>query len=95
MDCLDKILEYYNICENYNSEPTKIWLAGVINKLMIDLKKSRDYSKIKNCLILLINLFFGIENPDHLHSKGKSIDSLSKKDKKILKKILEEEFNKL
>jgi len=37
--------------------------------------------RVKNCLLLVLNLFFNLESPDILYNKGKSSKDLSNKER--------------
>jgi len=65
-DCIKKILEIYD-----NSEDTKYF---ILIKLMRDLKEnSSNILKIRDCLLLLINLSFDLGCPDNFNKKGKIV----------------------
>lgn len=93
-DCFDEILKkYYENKELYNSLQGKIWVSNVINKLMTELEKNpSSYLRVENCLLFLINLCMDVENPDHYHTKGKSIEELSEQEKVMLVDLLKNEF---
>jgi len=98
--CIDEILEYYEKCTNnnfskfnrekwlYNSK----YLIGLMKRLD---KESDNYENIKNCIIILMNLCFDIENPDHYHTKGKAIKELSEGEKEEFKILLKAENSTL
>ena len=81
-DCINQILEFY-ACndtaseDNQESQIVKIWSLKALTSLMEGLKNENDYLRVKNCLILVINLFFDLESPDILCHKGKSSKCLS------------------
>ncbi|MHA1915038.1 MAG: hypothetical protein ACW97V_11800 [Promethearchaeota archaeon] len=54
---------------------------------------SSDNLRIRNCLLLLINLAFNQEYCDYTDNLGKSSIELSRTDKINLKNILRWEFN--
>jgi hypothetical protein len=85
-DCLDKILK---ICKN--SEVNRY--QALIN-LMKDLDKEISNAKrVRNCLILLINLYFNPESPDYAYNKGKSSHDLSQQEKDQMRELLRCEIN--
>ncbi|MFX1410233.1 MAG: hypothetical protein ACFFA6_07765 [Promethearchaeota archaeon] len=85
-DCIKKILEIYD-----NSEVTKYF---ILIKLMRDLKEnSSNILKIRDCLLLLINLCFDLGCPDDFNNKGKIVRQLSEKEKSQMCKILKIELN--
>ena len=94
MDCIDKILNYYKQKDDQKEQEIKIKIGKVLIELMEDLKEpKRNYLRIKNCLILLINLFLDVESIDRFHLQGKSRDDLSKDETKILSELLKSEIN--
>jgi hypothetical protein len=85
-DCLDKILK---ICEN--SEVKRY--QALIN-LMKDLDKEISNAiRVRNCLILLVNLCFNPESPDYAYNKGKSSRDLSQQEKHQMRELLRCEIN--
>ena len=85
-DCLDKILK---ICEN--SEVKRY--QALIN-LMKDLDKEISNAiRVRNCLILLVNLCFNPESPDYAYNKGKSSRDLSQQEKLQMQELLKCEIN--
>ena len=77
MDCIDRILEFYDKKNSHELRDIKIRLGQILIKLMYDLGNPQNLGLVQNCLILLINLFFDIEPPDHYHLQGKSRSELS------------------
>ncbi len=85
-DCFDKILEIYE-----NSEVKRY--KALIN-LMKDLDKEISNAiRVRNCLILLVNLCFNPESPDFSYNRGKSPRELSKEETFEMHKLLKCEFN--
>ena len=82
MNCINKILEYYyekGRVKDLNSDSVKIWYSNMLRELMTqDLTVEKEFLRVKNCLILLINLFTGISEIDHYNLKGKASKELSK-----------------
>ena len=93
MDCIDKILEFYNNKEIHNYPEIKIRLGKILIELMNQLNEPENLIRVQNCLILLINLFFDIESPDYLHNQGKSINDLSEGELKTVTDLLRSELN--
>ncbi|MFX0105902.1 MAG: hypothetical protein ACFE75_10455 [Candidatus Hodarchaeota archaeon] len=84
-DCFDKILDIYT-----NSE-VKRYKALI--KLMKDLDKEISNAlRVRNCLILLVNLCFNPESPDYAYNKGKSPQELSEQEKFEMLELLRFEF---
>jgi hypothetical protein len=77
MDCIDKILDFYDKRNSHELRDIKIRLGKILIKLMDDLVNPKNFERVQNCLILMINLFFDIEPPDHYHTQGKSRSELS------------------
>ena len=93
MDCIDKILDFYNSREIHKVHEIKIQLGTILVELMKDLNNPGNLFRVQSCIILLINLFFDIEYPDHLHKKGKPISDLSEDELKIVNDLLRAELN--
>ncbi len=94
MECYDIILKMYRDNESVD-EPSRVLdvkTSKCLINLMKKLDKTEDKTNVKNCIILLINLFFDIEFPDHYHTKGKDLESLSAREKESLYKMLKAEF---
>ena len=80
MDCYDAILKNYEA--QLEIEKSRVWIGKILIKLMDDFTQdTSDQLRIRNCLILLVNLFFNVNGPDHYHKKGKGIADLSKEEK--------------
>ena len=85
-DCIDKILE---ICENSEVKRYKALIT-----LMQDLDKEISNAiRVRNCLILLVNLCFNPESPDYTYNKGKSPPELSEQERVEMQELLRCEFN--
>jgi hypothetical protein len=95
MDCLDEILIYYENKESSGSRATMSWISHILVDLMGDLEENNPESllKVRNCLLLLVNLFFDIEHPDSYHSQGISIHEITEKEKIKFIEILKSEIN--
>jgi hypothetical protein len=84
-DCFDKILK-----ASSNSDVTKY---KVIVKLMKDLEKGiSDTLRIRNCLILLINICFEQNYGDYTDRIGKHPHELSAEEKTFMLDLLKLEF---
>ncbi len=85
-DCLDKILE---ICEN-----SEIKRYHALIKLMQDLDKEISNAiRVRNCLILLVNLCFNPNSPDYAYNKGKTPYDLSDHERQEMLELLKCEMN--
>ena len=92
MDCYDSILKNYE--DQLEVEKSRVWIGKVLVKLMDDFRQdSSNHLRIRNCLILLVNLFFNLNGPDHYHNKGKSTAELTKEEKAQLDEMLKSELN--
>ncbi|MFX1309291.1 MAG: hypothetical protein ACFE9M_07070 [Promethearchaeota archaeon] len=85
-DCFDKILEIYE-----NSE-VKRYQALISLMKQLD-KEISNAIRVRNCLILLVNLCFNPESPDFAYSRGKSPRELSEDEKFEMLELLRYEFN--
>ncbi|MHA1726422.1 MAG: hypothetical protein ACTSXH_16560 [Promethearchaeota archaeon] len=84
---VDTILEFFNKSKLKSPSSKDIWIGRYLVKLMEKIDKEehemeKKYLLVRNCLILLINLFFGIKYPDHYHAVGKPVNELSIEGKK-------------
>ncbi|MFX1374864.1 MAG: hypothetical protein ACFFA0_03525 [Promethearchaeota archaeon] len=85
-DCFDKILEL-----NSNSDETKY---KVIIELMKDLEDGISNAlRIRNCLLILINLYFEQKHCDYTDLIGKSSQDLSDDERIQMYQVLKWEFN--
>ncbi|MFX1373405.1 MAG: hypothetical protein ACFFCE_16245 [Promethearchaeota archaeon] len=85
-DCIDKILD---VCEN-----SEIKRYEALIQLMNDLDKEiSDAIRVRNCLILLINLCFNPDSPDYAYNRGKTSKILSGEEKLMMQELLRCEFN--
>ena len=94
MNCLDEILNYYKKKETRQSQAIYTWINHFLINLMGDLEEEnpRNYLKVRNCLIVLINLFFETEYPDHYHLIGVPIQEIPKNEKMKCIEILKSEI---
>ena len=93
MDCIDKILDFYKNQETYKINGVKIRLGKMLIEIMKDLDNPSNLFRVRNCLILLINLFFDVDFPDHLHKQGKPLGDLSEDELNIVYDLLKSELN--
>ena len=97
MDCVGQILDFYNrniAGEDVNPvDMNKVWLSKLLIKLMSSFNENRtDELNLRNCLILLVNLFSNSYGPDRYCSNRKNVSDLPPDEKKNLKDILTQEF---
>jgi hypothetical protein len=94
MDCLDEILIYYENKETNRSRAIKTWIGHILVDLMGVLEEDnpKNYLRVRNCLLLLVNLFFDVEHPDHYHSQGISVHEITEKERIKFIEILKSEI---
>jgi len=94
MDCLDEILIYYENIESHRSRANKTWISHILVDLMRNLedKSPKNNLRVRNCLLLLVNLFFDVEHPDHYHSLGIPIHQISEQERIKFVEILKSEI---
>lgn len=94
MDCLDKILIYYENKETNRSRAINAWIGHILVDLMGALEEDnpKNYLRVRNCLLLLVNLFFDVEHPDHYHSQGISVHEITEKERIKFIEILKSEI---
>lgn len=94
LDCVDQIMDFYNKKNTINVNKLKIWLSNALIKLMKKMHKDRDLLNIRNCLLLLINLFFEDDgHADYLENKGLQTADLTGEERTVLCDILKKEFH--
>jgi len=95
MDCLDEILIYYENKETHRSREIQAWISHILVDLMGNLEDNnpKNYLRVRNCLLLLVNLFFDIEHPDHYHSQGIPIHEITEQKRIKFIEILKSEIN--
>ncbi|MFX0046646.1 MAG: hypothetical protein ACFE8G_00620 [Candidatus Hermodarchaeota archaeon] len=97
MDCVANILEFYNRKSKEKeidlSQFNKVWLSNLLIKIMKNFNSGRTSDlELKNCLILLVNLFTKNDTPDNYNNRGKSTQELVNNEKAAYKEILKSEF---
>ena len=85
-DCFDKILEIYE-----NSEVKRY--TALINLMKQLDKEISNAIRVRNCLILLVNLCFNPEAPDYTYNKGKSPHELSEQERNQMQDLIKSEVN--
>ncbi|MFX0076887.1 MAG: hypothetical protein ACFE96_15690 [Candidatus Hermodarchaeota archaeon] len=97
MDCIASILDFYNrkskdeeidLC-HFN----RVYLSNLLINIMKNFNSGRinDF-ELKNCLILLVNLFSNNDSPDHYNHKGKDTEELENSERAAYREILKAEF---
>jgi len=95
MDCLTRVLEFYDKKEReglVKSDLNRLWLSNLLIKIMSKFNGNSNNSELRNCLVLIINLFDNNSSADHYTNKGKSLDELSQGEKSIFKRIMTAEL---
>ena len=97
MDCIGQILNFYNrniTGKDVNPvDMNRVWLSKLLIKLMTSFSENRtDELNLRNCLILVINLFSNSYGPDHYWRSGKNVIDLPPNEKSCFKEILTKEF---
>jgi hypothetical protein len=97
MDCIVNILDFYNRKSKDEeidlSQFSKVYLSNLLIKIMKNFNSGRtNDSELKNCLILLVNLFSNNESPDNYNHRGKSTQDLENNERAAYKEILKSEF---
>lgn len=96
MDCINQILSFYKdneSKENRESQEVRVWSLNAVRRLMESLNSEEDHLRVKNCLLLVLNLFFNLESPDNLSNKGKSAKDLSNTERRQMCDALKMELN--
>ena len=91
MDCYDEILSIYNNNKTISDLSIEYRVNYYYIKLMRSYLKDRNILLIKNCLILLLNLFV-IKTPDFSFNIGKPINKLTKVEKIKFLDLMKSEF---
>ncbi|NVM16878.1 MAG: hypothetical protein HWN80_04125 [Candidatus Lokiarchaeota archaeon] len=97
MDCIANILDFYyrkSKDEEIDlSQFNKVWSSNLLIKIMNNFNSGRTNDlELKNCLILLVNLFSNNDSPDNYNHKGKSSQELVNNERTTFKEILKSEF---
>ena len=97
MSCINQILDFYHnhgSGKTLESEEIKVWFSNSLRELMeIEINKKKDYLKIRNCILLMLNLFSGNENADRYNTFGKNACNLDKKERKDMCNSLKSALN--
>ncbi|MHA2289894.1 MAG: hypothetical protein ACXABG_14005 [Promethearchaeota archaeon] len=97
MDCVANILGFYNKKSKDEeidlSKFNKVYLSNLLIRIMKNFNSGRTNDlELKNCLILLLNLFSNNDSPDHYNHKGKNTDELVNNERSDYLNILKSEF---
>ncbi len=97
MDCVAHILDFYNsklsTKEVNPNHFSRLYLSNLLIKIMKNFSegKTKDL-ELRNCLILLVNLFSDNDSPDHYNEKGKNVKEIIGAERSAFKEILKNEF---
>ncbi len=91
MDCIDKILEFYEDA-NRTFLSSYMWSVKYISKLANKKVRNFNDAQFKDCLMLILNLFW-VEKIDDYNNSGIISNNLNDSDKKFLAYILKSEIN--
>ena len=81
------------MAENEKAQLNKVWLSKLLIKVMKNFNgKKSDNLELKNCLILLVNLFSDKDTPDFYNHKGKNSKQITNEEKASYREILKSEF---
>ncbi len=98
MSCIDNILKCYEeksspSLELMSLNTKSLWASKIIIRLTQNLKQhSITNEELRNCLILVLNLFLNLNTPDYITNKGKDVSLLDPYEKEDLLNILKKEF---
>ena len=97
MDCVNSVLDFYNSKSNEEDidlpQFHKVWLSNLLIKIMNNFAEQKTNElELRNCLVLLVNLFSENESPDHYNLKGKSSQDLAEEERIDFKEIMRNEF---
>lgn len=97
MDCVSQILEFYNskvtTKEIENRDKKSLWLSVLLIRVMTNFAEERiDDSELRNCLVVLVNLFSNVPSPYNYYNKGINPQDLPNEEKNHYKEILLGEF---
>jgi hypothetical protein len=97
MDCVSQVLEFYNskVCtkEIEDRDKKSLYLSKLLIRVMSCFSEERiNSSELRNCLLILVNLFSNVPGPDNYCSRGKNAQNLPIEEKVHFKEILLGEF---
>jgi hypothetical protein len=97
MDCVNQVLDFYNNKSNEDDVDLhqfhKVWFSNLLIKIMNNFAEHKTNElELRNCLVLLVNLFSYNENPDHYNLKGKNSRDLVDEERANFKEIMRNEF---
>ena len=97
MDCVNQVLEFYNSKvsskEIEDRDKKSLFLSKLLIRVMNCFSEDRiDSLELRNCILILVNLFSNVPGPDSYCNQGKSAQSLPAEEKVHLKALLLKEF---
>jgi hypothetical protein len=88
MNCHDAILDAF---EDWNGpsrdKDDRSWQFRYLITLMRAAREEPTERSVKNCLLLLLNLFM-VDKPDRYHVQGKPMKALDEEEKRLVKALL-------
>ena len=99
MDCVSQVLEFYNSKvsskEIEDRDKKSLYLSKLLIRVMNCFSEERiDSLELRNCLLILVNLFSNVPGPDNYCNRGRSAESLPVEEKAHFKALLFDEFQK-
>jgi len=99
MDCVSQVLEFYNSKvsskEIEDRDNKSLYLSKLLIRVMNCFSEERINSlELRNCLLILVNLFSNVPGPDNYCNRGRSAESLPVEEKAQFKALLLDEFQK-
>ena len=96
MDCVNQILDFYNskasTKEIENRDKKSLWLSKLLIRIMNNFaQKKLDDLELRDCLLVLVNLFSNVPSPYNYSNTGINPQDLSFEEKLRYKEILSEE----
>lgn len=97
MDCVSQVLEFYNskvsTKEIEDRDKKSLYLSKLLIRVMNCFTEDRINSlELRNCLLILVNLFSNVPGPDNYCNRGEDAQNLQIEEKIHFKEILLDEF---
>ena len=97
MDCVNQILDFYNskasTKEIENRDKKSLWLSKLLIRIMNNFAQEKlDDLELRDCLLVLVNLFSNVPNPYSYCNTGIKPQDLSFEEKIRYKEMLLSEF---
>ena len=97
MDCVNQILDFYNskasTKEIQNRDKKSLWLSKLLIRIMSNFAEEKlDDLELRDCLVVLVNLFSNVPTPYNYCNTGINPQDLSIEEKIHYKELLQDEF---